>query len=340
MKPTCSTAVLAALILSLSAGTPASAQSGKGTRLQKTFKIGSDGGWDYLTADHQHNRIYVSHGTQVNVLDERTGDSVGVIANTPGVHGIALVPSLNKGYTSNGKSGECTVFDMTTLAVTGKIRVGENPDAIFYDDFSKNIFVFNGRSMDVSVIDPTDDKVVATLLLGGKPETGVSDGKGNIFVNIEDKNEVVNFSAQNPKIIKRYKLDGGEEPAGLAIDRKNLRLFVGCSNKVLLVLDARTGKKISTLPIGEGSDGVVFDPQLKRIYSANGEGTLTVITELSMNKFEILENVKTVKGARTIALDATSHHVFLPTANFKPGTDQGKRAPVIPGTFRILDFAQ
>ncbi|MBB5622256.1 YVTN family beta-propeller protein [Pedobacter cryoconitis] len=329
---------LALLLLSFCTRTALFAQAKTGIHLLQTHQVSGDEGWDYLLADHAQNKLYISHGLQVNIINETTGDSIGIISNTPGVHGIAIVPALKKGYTSNGKSGECTVFDLHTNAVLRKIKVGDNPDAIFYDDFSKKLFVFNGHSLNVSIIDPLKDQVIATIALGGKPETGVSDGKGKIYVNIEDKNEVVCVDASNLKVIKRFKLTGGEEPSGLAIDRLTSRLFVGCSNKVLIVLDAITGKQITTLPIGEGSDGVVFDPQLKFVYSANGEGTLTVIKEFNANKFQVLENVKTKKGARTIALDEINHHVFLPTADLKAG--EGKKAACIPGTFKVLTFGK
>lgn len=329
---------LALLLLSFCTRTTLLAQAKTGIHLLQTHQVSGDEGWDYLLADHTQNKLYVSHGLQVNIINETTGNSIGVISNTPGVHGIAIVAALKKGYTSNGKSGECTVFDLHTNAVLRKIKVGENPDAIFYDDFSKKLFVFNGHSLNASIIDPVKDQVIATIPLGGKPETGVSDGKGKVYVNIEDKNEVVCVDASTFKVIKRFKLAGGEEPSGLAIDRVTSRLFVGCSNKVLIVLDANTGKQITTLPIGEGSDGVVFDPQLKFVYSANGEGTLTIIKEFNANKFEVLENVKTKKGARTIALDEVNHHVFLPTADLKSG--EGKKVARIPGTFKVLTFGK
>lgn len=336
MKSLIKTAALAAILFNFCSGTKA--QTTNGLHLKHTSKVWSNGGWDYLTTDHAHNKLYVSHGTQVNVLRESTGDSVGVIANTPGVHGIALIASLNKGYTSNGKANECTVFNMNTLEVITKVKVGENPDAIFYDDFSKNIFVFNGHGQSVSVIDPQKDLVIGTLALGGKPETGVSDGKGHIYVNIEDKNELVCFSAKSLKVLKRYKLDKGEEPSGLAIDRANSRLFVGCANKVMLVLDAVSGKTIASLPIGDGCDGVVFDPALGLAYSANGEGTISVVKELNANHYELLETVKTALGARTLALDNETHHIFLPTADLQPGSGEGKKHTFIPGTFRVMEF--
>lgn len=282
--------------------------------LLHTYNIGGAGKWDYLLADPTSNRLYVSHGTRVHILNEQTGDSVGIITNTSGVHGIALVNGLKKGYISNGKTGDCTVFNTSTNLETGRIKTGENPDALFYDDFSKKLFVFNGRSLDATVIDPQTDKVIATIPLGGKPETGVSDGKGKIYVNIEDKNEVVCFDAQRYKILKRYPLKGGEEPSGLAIDRNTSRLFIGCANKVMLVVEAITGKTISRIPIGEGSDGIVFDPILKRVYSSNGEGTITVINATN-DKYQILQTLKTIPGARTISLNKDTHHVFLSVAD-------------------------
>ncbi|WEK18635.1 MAG: YncE family protein [Candidatus Pedobacter colombiensis] len=331
-------AAITAVLLSLSAAMATQAQTTTGTHLLHTYRIGSDGGWDYLLADPASNNLYVAHGTQVNILNKKTGDSVGVILNTPRVHGIALVPVLNKGYTSNGKSGECTVFNTLTHVITGRVKVGENPDAIIYDDFSKKVIVFNGRSLDASVIDPKTDKVIATVALGGKPEAGVSDGKGNIYVNIETKNQVVRFDATTFKVTGTFNLEGGEEPTGLAIDRTTSRLFVGCSNKTMLILDAGTGKKIAALPIGEESDGIAFDPALKLAYSSNGDGTLTIVKESNANKFTVLENIKTVSGARTITLDPVSHHIFMPVADFKPATEKGKRPTKIPGTFRVLEY--
>lgn len=334
------TASIALLLFNFCAAIHADAQTKTGIHLLHTDKIYSDGGWDYLLADHAQQKLYVSHGTQVNVLNEKTGDSIGIITNTIGVHGILVLNDLKKGYTTNGKTGDLTVFNINTNAAIKKIKAGENPDAIFYDEFSRKIYVCNGRSLDISVIDPATDMVIATIALGGKPETAVSDGKGKIFVNLEDKNEVLSIDARTFKVLQRFKLEGGEEPSGLAIDRSTSRLFVGCGNKVLLVLDAHTGKKISILPIGDGCDGVAFDPSLKLAYSSNGDGTLTVIKEISANKFTVLENIKTARGARTIALDYTTHHIFLPTADFKSAVTEGKHQERIPGTFRVLEYGQ
>ncbi|TDG36163.1 YncE family protein [Pedobacter changchengzhani] len=303
------------------------------------YEIKSDGGWDYLTIDQKTNNIFVSHGNQVNVLS-KNGDSIGVIKNTLGVHGIAIVNAVGKGYTSNGKLGTCTVFDLKNFVVLGQIKVGENPDAIFYDDYSKKVIVFNGKSKDASIIDPQNDKVLATVPLGGKPEAGVSDDKGNIFVNIEDTGEIVSFESRTFKVTARYKLKNGEEPSGLAIDRATSRLFTVCGNKLMLVLDSKTGAQVASLPIGEGCDGVVFDKQAKLIYSSNGEGTVTVVKEKSANKFKVVETVKSEMGARTIALNESTGRIFLPTASFEKSTIAGQRPKRISGTFRVLEIGK
>ena len=334
------TAYIALLLFNFCAAIPANAQTKTGIHLLHTDKIYSDGGWDYLLADHASQKLYVSHGTQVNILNEKTGDSVGVITNTVGVHGILIMHDLKKGYTSNGKTGDLSVFNISTNAVIKRIKTGDNPDAIFYDEFSKKIYVCNGHSLNISVIDPVTDQVIINIPLGGKPETAVSDGKGKIFVNLEDKSEVLSIDAKSFKVLQRFKLEGGEEPAGLAIDRVTSRLFVGCANKLLLVLDAQTGKKITSLPIGDGSDGVAFDPELKLVYSSNGDGTLTVIKEISANKFTVAENIKTAQGARTLTLDYTTHHIFMPTSDFKTAEIEGKKAIRIPGTFRVLEYGK
>ncbi|WP_316823872.1 YncE family protein [Pedobacter miscanthi] len=318
----------------------ASAQQRPAMHLLATHKIQSDGGWDYLTIDHKNNNLYVSHGNQVNILNKNNGDSVGVIRNTMGVHGIVIAGAFGKGYTTNGKAGTCTVFDLKNFRIMATVKVGQNPDAAFYDDFSKKVIVFNGKSSDVSIIDPATDKVLATILLGGKPEAGVSDGKGKIYVNIEDTGEIVCFDINGYKVLSRYKLKGGEEPSGLAIDRATSRLFTVCANKVMIILDAKTGKQITTLPIGDGSDGVVFDPATKIAYSSNGEGTITAVKEISADKFVVQEIIKSETGARTIALDPITHHVFLPTATFEKNTDATQKPKRVSGTFRVLEFGK
>lgn len=313
-------------------------------KLLKKHVIGGTGGWDYISINALQQRLYVSHSTGVVVLNEATGDSVGYIPNTNGVHGIAIVSALGRGYTSNGRSNTSTVFNLADNKVIATIKTGENPDAIFYDEYSKKVYVFNGRSNSATVIDPATDRVLATIPLGGKPEAGVSDGKGKVFVNIEDRNEVVKINAQTYKVEQRLKLGGGKEPAGLAIDRKTGRLFAGCANKLMVVLDTHTGKVIAKLPIGEGSDGVAFDPEFKLVFSSNGAGSLTIVSELSVNKFQVIQTLKTEPRGRTLTLDPRTHHIFIPTADFKavsPTVANPKPRPVpVPGSFRVLEIGQ
>jgi YVTN family beta-propeller protein len=331
---------LLSILLLFAISITANAQQKSSLHVLAVHKIQSDGGWDYVSIDQQHNNLFVSHGNQVNILNKNNGDSVGVIHNTLGVHGIAIAGPFGKGYTTNGKKGTCTVFDLNNFIVSAQIKVGQNPDATFFDDYSKKVIVFNGKSSDASIIDPQTDQVIATIPLGGKPEAGVSDGKGKVYVNIEDAGEIVCFDMNTNKVLSRYKLKGGDEPSGLAIDRLTSRLFTVCANKVMLILDAKTGKQIASLPIGDNCDGVVFDPTTKLAYSANGEGNITVVKEVSANKFIVQETVKTEAGARTIAIDLASHHLFLPTAAFEKSTDANQRPHRIPGSFKILEVGK
>ncbi|MCW3109016.1 MAG: YncE family protein [Segetibacter sp.] len=314
---------------------PANSQSSH-YKISKTFHIASAGGWDYLAVNG--DKLYVSHGGQVNILDKKTGDSLGVIENTTGVHGIAFVPALNKGYTSNGRLNNVTVFDLKTDKVLGQIPTGQNPDAIMYDNYSKKIITCNGRSNDVTVIDPVTGKIVSTIAVGGKPETAVSDDAGKLFVNVEDKNEIVEIDTKTFKAESHWSIAPAEGPTGLAIDTKTHRLFAGC-DKLLAIINSTDGKLVSKLPIGDGCDGVAFDPATKNVYTSNGEGTMTVIHESDANNFKVLENVKTKPRARTIALDTNTHKVYLPTAEFEPlasNAAKGERPKMIPGTFQVL----
>lgn len=298
----------------LAIATSSYAQTKTGFHLLKSYPIGSNGGWDYITVDAPGKKVYVSHGTQVNILSTVSGDSVGIISHTNGVHGIALAKPFGKGYTSNGKDNTCTAFDLTTNKPVATIAAGTNPDAIFYDGYSKKVYAFNGRSENATVIDPATDKVVATIAIGGKPETGVSDGRGNVFVNSETTNEIVVINASTYKVIHRYKIENGDEPSGLAIDLVTQRLFIGCGgNKTLVVMDATNGKNLAKFPIGD-CDGVAFDPALKQAYSSNREGTISVIKELSANQFQFVENIPTEATARTIGIDTITHQLYLPSA--------------------------
>ena len=307
-----------------------------GYQLSGAFPIKSNGGWDYITV--YKNNLYVSHGTQVNVLNKVTGDSLGVIANTTGVHGIAFDPTQNIGFTSNGKLNNVFAFNITTNAIIATISTGENPDAIMYDPFTKTIITCNGRGKNLTFIDPVSFKVVGEVAVGGKPETAVSDEAGNIYVNVEDKNEIVKLSAVSFKVLAHWSIKPVEEPTGLAIDIKTKRLFAA-GEKKMVVVNYETGKIITTIPIGEGCDGLVFDNQQKLIFTSNGEGTVSIIKEISANQYQLIENIATAKSARTLAIDESTGTVYLPAANFEPqpaGATENKRTPIVPGTFKIL----
>ena len=320
----------------LFAATVANAQTKTGLHVINTFHIASTGGWDYIEVGPMNDWLYVSHGTQVNILNKKTGDSVGIIENTTGIHGIAFDVANSKGYTSNGRLNNVYVFDMNTNKVLATIATGQNPDAIMYDPFSKRIITCNGRSNNLSIIDPAQNKTIDSVAVGGKPETAVSDGAGKIFVNIEDKSEIVAIDAKTFKVLNRWSIAPGQEPTGLAYDAVTKRLFAGC-DKLLIVIDATNGKIVDKLPIGEGCDGVVFDTKTKNIYTSNGEGTITVIHEESADKFMMVENIVSKKGARTIAIDKTTGLLYLPTAEFDPKEkDQRGRPKMIPGTFQVV----
>ena len=311
-------------------------------KISKRLNTGVDGGWDYLIVDEPTQRLFVSHGTITQVVDIKSGTLLSTIADTKGVHGIAIADDLNKGFISNGKDTSVTVFNLKTLEVITKTKVtGVNPDAILYDEFSHKVFVYNGRTDNATVIDANTNKVVETIKLEGKPEFSVTDGKGKIYVNIEDKNSITLINATTLKVEKNWSIAPGEEPTGLALDTKNHRLFSVCGNKMMVVVNTEDGKVITTVPIGDGCDGVAFDETKKRIFSSNGEGTITVIKQESENKYSVLETVATQKGARTIALDKTTHQLFLPTAEYGETPAATKENPrprpaIKPNSFVIL----
>jgi YVTN family beta-propeller protein len=311
---------------------PAAAQNASGYKITKIFKIVSGGGWDYIAAYDQ--KLYVSHGTQVNILNQTTGDSLGYIPGTTGVHGIAFVPALGKGYVSCGRLNVVTVFDLKTFAVLKQIKVGQNPDAIMYEPFSKKIITCNGRSNDLSIVDPATDSMVASIPVSGKPETAASDEMGKIYVNIEDKNSISAVDIVNNKVIATWPLAPDEGPTGLAIDLKTKRLFAGCDKK-LIVMDYTNGNVVNRLPIGDGCDGVAFDPTYKYVFASCGEGVLSIAEEDASGNCKIIDNVKTKRSARTITNDPKTHDVFLPAADFGPA-EPNQRPPVIPGTFQVL----
>ena len=316
--------------------TAANAQPVTGLHIINTFHIASPGGWDYLAIGPVNDWLYVSHSSQVNILNKKTGDSVGVIENTTGVHGIAFDVANKKGFTSNGRLNNVTVFDINTNKVLAQIATGQNPDAIMYEPFSKKIITCNGRSKNLTVINPANNTVTDSIDVGGKPETAVSDGMGKIFVNVEDKNEIVAIDAATFKVLDHWSIAPADGPTGLAYDAKTKRLFAGC-DKVLVVLDANNGTVVDKIIIGDGCDGVAFDAATKNIYTSNGEGTITVIHEETAAKFTVLETVPTKRGARTIALDNQTHLIYLPTAEFEPQDSNQKGRPKMkPGTFQVL----
>jgi len=314
---------------------------GPGYKVVNTYQIGGEGGWDYLLADSAARRLYISRATHVIVLDLDSGKTVGDVGDTPGVHGIALAPELGRGFTSNGRENTVNIFDLKTLATISKVKTGENPDAILYDPATKHVFTFNGRSHDATAIDAANGAVLGTIKLEGKPEFAASDGKGEVFVNIEDKSELVAIDPSKLEVKAKWPLAPCEEPSGLSIDRKNRRLFVGCDNKMMAVVDADSGKVLATPAIGEGVDATAFDPETGLAFASCGEGELTVVREESQEKFSVAENVPTQRGARTMALDFKTHNVYTVTAKFgpapKPTPDNPHARPsILPDTFVVL----
>ncbi|MDQ2890036.1 MAG: YncE family protein, partial [Gemmatimonadota bacterium] len=282
----------------------------------RRIPVVGDGGWDYVTFDTARSRIFISRSTRVQVVDANSGQLIGEIPNTGGVHGIALAYGLNKGYTSNGRDTTVTVFDFVSLAPTKTIRVtGANPDAILFDSVTQRVFTFNGRGESATAIDAAGDTVVGTLALGGKPETAVSDGAGHVFVNIEDRSTIVEFDAVKLAILHTYPLAPCEEPSGLAIDVAHHLLIAGCSNKMMAVVDATNGRVVATPVTDDGTDANAFDPVTGIAFSSNGAGTLTLVTQPAPGKFAS-ENIATERGARTMALDPKTHRAYLITAGF------------------------
>lgn len=336
-----STLWLSVIIVSVAA--VAWAAAGSGYHVVSTWKVGGEGGWDYLTADSDAHRLYLSRGTRVMVLDADSGKSIADIPDTPGVHGIALAPDLGRGFTSNGREGTVSIFDIKTLALITKVKVGDNPDAILYDPATKRVFTFNGKSQDSTAIDGATGKVLGTIKLDGRPEFAASDAKGEIFVNIEDKSELTAIDPNKLEVKKSWPLAPCTEPSGLSIDRKHHRLFVGCDNKMMAVVDASSGKVLATPPIGDGVDATAYDEGTGLAFASCGEGLLTVVKEES-GKYTA-ENIPTKARARTMALDTKTHNVFVVTADFgtapAPTADTPHpRPPMVPDSFVVLVLAK
>ena len=318
---------------------------GSGYHLDATWKPGGQGGWDYLTVDGQAHRLYVTRTDQVQVIDTDKGTLVGEVTGLDGGHGVALATEFNRGFATSGRSNAVVVFNLQTLKAVGEpVEVGQKPDAIVYDPASKHVFAFNGESDDASVIDPATDKVVATIPLGGGPEFAGADGKGTLFVNLEDRSETLAIDVQTNTVTHRWPLAPGESPSGLAVDGGKDRVFAGCHNEQMVVLDGASGKVLATPAIGQGVDACAFDPGTGFAFASCGDGTLTVVKEEN-GSFSVVEKIATKKGARTMALDPATHAVYLPAAEFEPAPTpapgQGRVRPkLIPGSFVVLKYVR
>ena len=308
--------------------------------LLNTLKIGGEGGWDYVSLDAETGRIYVPRSTRVMVLD-LDGKLKGEISNTAGVHGVAFAKDLDRGFTSNGRANTMTVFKLSTLEVIKEVKTtGDNPDAILYDAATRQVFTFNGRGKNVTVFNAETLDITGTIPVGGKPEFAVADGKGQVFVNVEDTSELLAIDAKTRTVKSRWSLKPLEEPSGLAIDVAHHLLFSVGGNKLMAVVDATHGKILATLPIGEGCDAAAFDSGTGLVYASNGEGTLTVVQGDGKQHFTVVGTIPTRKSARTMAVDAKTHLIYLPAAEFGPAPEtkpgQRSRPPMVPGSFQLL----
>jgi DNA-binding beta-propeller fold protein YncE len=341
----CWACLLASTLLLISATGAYAAPDGSGFKVVRRMPIGGDGGWDYLTVDPDSHRIYISRGTHVMIVDETSGKVVGDIPDTKGVHGIAVAADLGKGFTSNGGAATVTVFDLKTLKPLSEIKTtGENPDSIIYDPQTKRVFTFNGKSSNATAIDATTGKVVGTVTLAGKPEEPALDGKGNVFINIEDKSSLQEFDAKTLAVKGTWPLAPCEGPSALAYDAGHRRLFAAC-DKVMVVINADTGKVVASPPIGGDPDGNGFDPSTGLLFAACREGLISVLHEDSPDKYSAVANITTQFGTRTMTFDPKTHHLFTVTADFKPAgpptADNPRPRPQpIAGSFVVLELAQ
>jgi DNA-binding beta-propeller fold protein YncE len=333
------------LPLVLAFGLGCSGMYAQGYKVKGSIAIGGSGGWDYLAADAPNRKLYVSHGTQVEVVDLHSNKPAGKIPGFGGVHGIAFADKLGKGFISDGRSNEVAIFDLKTMTVRKKVKAGTNPDGIVYDPFSQRVFAFNGRSKDATAIDAKSDSVVGTIALDGKPEFPVSDGKGHVYANIEDKSEIVKIDPKTLKVEGNWPLSPCESPSGLAINQDGTRLFAVCDNKLMAVVDARNGKVVATPAIGDGPDAAGYDANAKLAFSSNGDGTLTVIQDKGSDQYPVVETVTTEKGARTMTIDEKTGNIYLSAAKYGPApaataSNAHPRPAVLPGSFKVLIVAK
>lgn len=313
--------------------------AGSGYHAARTFAIGGVGGWDYSIVDARAGRLYVSHGSEVEVIDLASGQVAGKVADTKGVHGIAIASGAGKGFVSDGGTNDVTVFDLKTLETKGKVKTGKKPDAIIYDDATGSVLAFNGDSDSATVIDAMSGKAKGDIALGGGPEFAAADGKGKVYVNLEDKSEVLQIDTKTMTVDKRWPLKPCEEPSAMAMDRKTRRLFIGCHNQMMAVMNADSGAVVATLPIGRGVDAGAFDPGTGFAFASCGDGTTTVIHEDSADHFSVVEKLTTKVSARTMALDTKTHNIYLPYAKTVP-VPGGGYPKVVPDTFAVLEMAR
>lgn len=307
--------------------------------LAKTIKLDGNGSWDYLIADSAARRLYVTHATEIVVLDIDSGEVLGRVSGLNGVHGVAIDPESGHGFASNGQTDSIVIFDLKTLTAIDEVPAGDNPDAIIYDPVSKRVFAFNHTGGDVTVINAADGKLVGTTPLGGELEYAVSDGRGSIFANVEDTGEIVRIDAASLEILARWPLAPCEEPTGIAMDKQNRRLFSTCGNGKLIVVDADNGRVVADVPIGDGCDGARFDPQTQLIFASNGEGTLSIIHEESADAYRVVETLGTQSGARTLEIDLPTHKVFTARADRSgPPDAAGGRPSILANTFEVMVF--
>jgi len=337
--------ILAAVCAVAFSGVALAAAQGSSYKLLKKVVLGGEGGWDYLYADAATHRVFISRGTHTMVVDA-DGKLLGDIPNTDGVHGIALAPEFNRGFTSNGRASSVTIFDLETLKPINEVKVtGENPDSILYDPASKRVFTMNGRSASATAIDAQTGEVVGTIMLGGRPETAQSDAAGHVFVNLENKSEIAEVDSHSLSVLDTWSIAPCEEPSGLAIDVAHKRLFAGCGNKMMAVVDATDGKVVATVPIGQGLDANGFDPGVGNAFASCGDGTLTVAHEDSPDKFTVAQSIQTQRGARTMTVDTSSHRLYTVTVEYTPAPaatpeNPRPRPSAVPNSFTLLIYSR
>jgi len=336
--------VIAFCLLNLVSASPCRADGSY--HLLKEIPVGGEGGWDYLSVDEANRRLYVSHATKVVVIDLDKEEVAGEIADTPGVHGLAPAPDLQRGVTSNGRENKASIVDLKTLATLSKVDTGQNPDGMLYEPSQQEVYLFNGRGQSATVIDLKAAKVIATVSLGGKPEFAQADpAAGRVYNNLEDKSEVVAIDIKKHEVVNRWPIAPGENASGMAIDLAHHRLFLGCGNRMMVMMDSTSGKVVATVPIGQGVDANAFDPGTQLAFSSCGDGTVTIAHEDAPDKLTVVQTLATERGARTMALDPKTHRIYLASAKFEAQPEQAPGAPrqrpkVVEGSFKVLVYGK